>query len=211
MTRAQERALAQYWPVYGVGPETGLLPLDQLFERAGPLVLDVGPGMGLTTVALATDRPWFNYLAVEVHRPGLGSLLHHVAAAGLRNVRAVCGDVVEVVRDRLPDRSLDQVLVLFPDPWPKKRHHKRRLLNADFAHLLRPKLKRHARLYIATDWIHYAEQIPVIFEDNGYQNLAGTGRGLPRPHWRPLTKFEQRGLTLGHSVCDFAFCLANDG
>lgn len=211
MTRAQERALAGQWADYGVATGTGLLAVDTLFPRPAPLVLDIGPGMGLTTVTLASQRPEFNYLAVEVHRPGLGSLLHHASRAGLRNIRVICGDAVDVIRSRLPESSLDEVLILFPDPWPKKRHHKRRLLNPGFARLLLSKLKDHGRLYIATDWRDYAEMIPAVFEGNGYLNLAGERRWLSRPRWRPLTKFEQRGLKRGHSARDFAFTIASSG
>ncbi|WP_259056547.1 tRNA (guanosine(46)-N7)-methyltransferase TrmB [Methylohalomonas lacus] len=209
MTRAQEQAFERFWPHYGV--EFSSIPVkpQDLFDRTAPLTLDIGPGMGLTTVSLAAVHPERDYLAVEVHRPGIGSLLHHAGRAGLTNLRALSHDAVEVIHDMLSDASLDQVLILFPDPWPKKRHHKRRLLNAEFARLLRPKLKAHALVYVATDWQDYAEQIPSPFEDNGYVNLAGAGRASPRPRWRPLTKFEQRGLGRGHSVRDFVFCRSN--
>lgn len=210
MTRAQARALERAWPRYGVEFSPTPVELQSLFGREAPLTLDIGPGMGLTTVGLAAAHPQRDYLAVEVHRPGIGSLLHHAEKAGVRNIRALNHDAVEVIRDMLPDNCLDQVMVLFPDPWPKKRHHKRRLLNAAFARLLRPKLKDHALVYIATDWQDYAEQIPAPFEENGYINLAGPGRWGPRPRWRPLTKFEQRGLGLGHRVADFAFSRSLD-
>lgn len=206
MTRAQEAALEQYWPRFGVSYANGPPDQQAVFGRRAPLTLDIGPGMGLTTVSLAADHPERDYLAVEVHRPGIGSLLQHAVKNGCSNIRTLNHDAVEVIRDMLPDNSLDQLLILFPDPWPKKRHHKRRLLNAGFARLLRPKLKDHALVYIATDWADYAEQIPEAFELSGYTNLAGAGRRSPRPHWRPLTKFEQRGLKLGHVVNDFVFC-----
>lgn len=210
MTVAQAQALEREWPRYGI--EFSDIPIrpQALFGRNAPLTLDIGPGMGLTTTSLAAAHPERDYLAIEVHRPGIGSLLHHASKAALNNIRALNHDAVEVIRDMLPDNSLDQVLVLFPDPWPKKRHHKRRLLNGDFARLLRPKLKPHALLYIATDWQDYAEQIPASFEQEGYINLAGPGRAAPRPRWRPQTKFEQRGLRLGHRVADFAFCRTLD-
>lgn len=206
MTRAQEAALKKYWPQYGIDYSPEPIDPQQLFQRRAPLTLDIGPGMGLTTVGLAADHPERNYLAAEVHRPGIGSLLHHMAKAGLGNIRTINHDAVEVLRDMLPDGSLDQVLVMFPDPWPKKRHHKRRLLDTGFVRLLRPKLKDHGLVYVATDWADYAEQIPGVFETNGYLNLAGPGYTSPRPLWRPLTKFEQRGLGLGHGVSDFIFC-----
>lgn len=210
MTRAQEQALEDLWPTYGLEFSPATLIPASVFGRPAPLTLDIGPGMGLTTVSLAAAQPQRDYLAVEVHRPGIGSLLHQIRRAGISNVRALCHDAIEVIHNMLADASLDQVLVMFPDPWPKKRHHKRRLLNAEFARLLRPRLKSHALVYVATDWLDYAEQIPAIFENNGYINLAGSGRASPRPRWRPLTKFEQRGLGLGHSVRDFIFCCSND-
>lgn len=209
MTRAQEQALENLWPQYGLEFSSTTLIPAAVFGRRAPLTLDIGPGMGLTTASLAAAYPQRDYLAVEVHRPGIGSLLHHAKRAGVNNIRAVCHDAIEVIHGMLPDGSFDQVLVMFPDPWPKKRHHKRRLLNAEFAKLLRSKLKSHALVYIATDWLDYAEQIPEAFENNGYINLAGPGRASPRPRWRPLTKFEQRGLGLGHSVRDFIFCRNN--
>jgi len=210
MTRAQADALTRHWPDYGIEYQPAALEPQAVFGRRAPLTLDIGPGMGLTTVALAAAHPERAYLAVEVHRPGIGSLLHHAAGNRLANLRVIQHDAVEVIRDMLPAHGLDQVLILFPDPWPKKRHHKRRLLNAAFAERLRPKLKDHAVVYVATDWADYAEQIPAAFEETGYVNLAGRERPGPRPRWRPPTKFEQRGLRLGHGVRDFAFCPAND-
>lgn len=206
MTRAQETALEQYWPHYGISYENRLLDQQSAFGRQAPLTLDIGPGMGLTTVSLAAAHPERDYLAVEVHRPGIGSILQHAVKSGCSNIRTLNHDAVEVIQNMLPNNSLDQVFILFPDPWPKKRHHKRRLLNTGFARLLRPRLKEHALVYIATDWSDYADQIPVTFENCGYINVAGPGRASPRPNWRPLTKFEQRGLRLGHGVCDFIFC-----
>ncbi|MDZ7734805.1 MAG: tRNA (guanosine(46)-N7)-methyltransferase TrmB [Gammaproteobacteria bacterium] len=210
MTRAQATALEQHWPHYGIDYTARPLNPREIFGRSAPLTMDIGPGMGLTTVSLAAAHPERDYLAVEVHRPGIGSLLQHASGKGLGNIRAINHDAVEVIRDMLADNSLDQVLILFPDPWPKKRHHKRRLLNTAFAELLRPKLRGHALVYIATDWPDYAEQIPGPFENGGYLNLAGRGRVSPRPRWRPLTKFEQRGLRLGHGVSDFVFCRTLD-
>lgn len=209
MTRAQEQACERLWPVYGLDYQTQTIFAARLFGRSAPLTLDIGSGMGQTTVSLATANPWRDYLAVEVHRPGIGSLLHQTDRAGIRNIRAISHDVIEVIATMLANASLDQVLVMFPDPWPKKRHHKRRLLDDDFARLLRPKLKNHALVYIATDWSDYAEQICAPFENSGYRNLAGPRRTSPRPHWRPRTKFEQRGLHRGHSVSDFVFCPDN--
>lgn len=205
MTRAQEFALANHWAQFGCEYRRAQINLEQLFGRDAPCVLDIGCGMGQATLTLAKRYPQRNFLAIEVHRPGVGSLLHGIVANNLHNIRVLSHDSVEVIRDMLPSASIEQALVYFPDPWPKKRHHKRRLLNADFARRLHGCMQNHGRVYIATDWADYAEQIPAAFEANGYTNLAGTGRPTLRPHWRPLTKFEQRGLRLGHAVFDFVF------
>lgn len=210
MTRAQEDALEKYWPDYGIDYSPALLDPDGIFERRGaPLVLDIGPGMGITTAALAQAHPENNYLAVEVHKPGIGSLLRLAAGYNLSNIRVISHDAVEVIRNMLPNNTLAQVLIFFPDPWPKKRHHKRRLLNVVFTGLLRPKLRDHGRVYISTDWADYAATIPVAFEQAGYMNLAGENRCIPRPRWRPETRFEQRGFRLGHAVCDYLFVRSN--
>lgn len=210
MTRAQEEALEKYWPIYGIEFSQKQIHPDALFgRRSASLVLDIGPGMGTTTVALAKTHPENDYLAVEVHRPGIGSLLRLAAGQQLNNIRVISHDAVEVIRHMLPDNCLSQVLVFFPDPWPKKRHHKRRLLNGAFAKLLSSRLRDHGRICISTDWSDYAETIPDAFEHSGYRNLAGAGRSSPRPRWRPATKFERRGAGLGHAVHDFIFARSN--
>jgi tRNA (guanine-N7-)-methyltransferase len=210
MTRAQQDALARHWAEYGINYTPALLDPDKAFGRRGaPLVLDIGPGMGITTAALAQACPAKNYLAVEVHKPGIGSLLRLAAKHNLGNIRVISHDAVDVIRYMLPDNMLTEALIFFPDPWPKKRHHKRRLLNPRFAGLLLPKLKEHGRVYISTDWEDYAESIPAVFEQTGYVNLAGKNRRSPRPHWRPATKFEQRGMKLGHAAYDYIFARSN--
>jgi tRNA (guanine-N7-)-methyltransferase len=206
MTESQRDAIKRHWSQYGVEFRKETLVLETVFLRSAPAILDIGSGMGDTTVSLAISHPENNYLAVEVHRPGIGSLLRQVAENHISNVRISNHDVVDVLQYQIPAGSLDMVYIFFPDPWPKKRHHKRRIINPAFLELLKPCLKSQARVYIATDWQDYAEHILEVFAgDKEFTNLAGPGNFSPRPYWRPLTKFEKRGQTLEHSVRDFAF------
>lgn len=206
MTTGQQKALDRHWDQYGIDFSPEPLDIAGIFGRIAPLVLDVGSGMGETTIAMAGANPDNNYLAVEVHRPGVGSLLRRVHQQQLKNVRVINHDVMEVLRYQVPANSVDSVCLFFPDPWPKKRHHKRRLVNRAFLNLLLPCLKDNGRLFITTDWDDYAEQILEVFSGHGgYINLAGETNPAPRPRWRPRTKFETRGSKLSHTVHDFAF------
>jgi len=206
MTAGQKRALEHYWSRYGIDYRAGEIDLDAVFGRPAPKILDIGPGMGDATVAMAQASRENDYLAVETHRPGVGSLLRQAAARKLTNIRVISHDVCEVLAHMLPANSLDGVCIFFPDPWPKKRHHKRRLINHEFLNILKPRLKENARIYIATDWQDYAEQILEVFETHaGYINLAGEGRYSPRPRWRPYTKFESKGRQQEHPVRDCLF------
>lgn len=206
MTDAQRLAIEKHWCKYGVEFSTTRLDLDHLFQRAAPKILDIGTGMGEVTASLARDHQDNDYLAVEVHRPGVGSLIRRIEQDSLTNIRISSHDVMDVLRYQLPPDSLDVVYIFFPDPWPKKRHHKRRLISAEFLNLLKPCLKDNGRIFIATDWQDYAEQILDIFSrEPDFINLAGAGRYAPRPHWRPRTKFENRGSRLTHTIRDFAY------
>ncbi len=206
MTPGQQRAYDSGWAKFGLEHENGTLRACEVFERDAPLVLEIGYGMGQSLVAMAEADPSRNFVGVEVHRPGVGRLLHAVQAQGLANVRTYCHDAVEVLRDCIPDGSLDTVQVFFPDPWHKKRHHKRRLLQPAFLNLLRPKLRDGGLLHLATDWENYAEHMmEVLSSDERWRNRDGTGRYAPRPDHRPLTKFEARGERLGHGVWDLMF------
>lgn len=205
MTDAQRQAIKKYWPVYGVEFSKSQLDLDLLFQRTAPKILDIGTGMGDVTATLARIHPDHDYLAVEVHRPGVGSLIRRIVHDGLTNIRISNHDVTDVLRYQLPADSLDMVYIFFPDPWPKTRHHKRRLINAEFLQFLKKSLKANGRVFIATDWQDYAEHILETFSsDRDFINLAGTGRA-PRPYWRPGTKFEKRGQKLEHAIWDFAY------
>ena len=205
MTKAQQEALGRLGRSYLI-TENALQDLDAVFQRRAPRVAEIGFGMGDALAAMAKAKPHYDFLGFEVHRPGVGSLLLKLEKDAMVNVRAVCADVVEAFQHHLPDTSLDAVHLFFPDPWPKTRHHKRRIVQAEFAELVRHKLKPGGIFHMATDWEDYARQMLTVMEAaSGYQNAAGVGAFSPRPSERPLTKFEQRGQRLGHQVWDLLF------
>ena len=204
VTDAQRRACDELLPRFGVPHSGAPLDLDRVFGRAAPKILEIGFGMGESTADIAARHPGNDYLGIEVHTPGVGSLLKRIAELGLTNVRVIQHDAVEVVEQMLPRASLDGVHVFFPDPWPKKRHHKRRLIQPPFVALLVSRIKAGAYVHVATDWEDYAQQIMEVLSDNPL--LVNTADGYaPRPGRRPLTKFEARGLKLGHGVWDVVF------
>jgi tRNA (guanine-N7-)-methyltransferase len=205
LTAAQRHALLTLEARFCIGAGDAPIDFVALFGRRAPVHIEIGCGAGQALLALAQAHPENNYLGIEVYRPGVGRILQAAASAGICNIRLLVADAVQALDQRIPANSLDAAHIYFPDPWPKKRHHKRRLLNVAFATRLRPKLKQHGRVYIATDWEDYAFQIEAAMATAGYCNLAGRGHCTPRPTWRPLTRFEQRGLRLGHGVFNFAF------
>ncbi len=201
---AQRRAVDELLPRFGVPYQHAPLDLDSLFGRAAPKILEIGFGMGETTAAIAQAHPENDYLGIEVHTPGVGALLKRIAELGLANLRIVQHDAVEVLEHMLAPASLDGVHLFFPDPWPKKRHHKRRLVQPAFVALLASRMKPGAYLHAATDWEDYAAQMLVVL--SAEPALANTAAGFAeRPATRPETKFEQRGLKLGHRVWDLVF------
>ena len=204
VTTAQQRACEELLPRYGVPYSQTPLDLDRVFGRAAPKILEIGFGMGETMADIAMRHPENDYLGIEVHAPGVGSLLNRIAGLGIANVRVIRHDAVEVLEHMLAPQSLAGAHVFFPDPWPKKRHHKRRLIQPPFARLLASRLKPGAHLHVATDWEDYARQILEVLSAEPL--LANTAAGFaPRPDYRPLTKFENRGLKLGHGVWDIVF------
>lgn len=206
MTPGQQRAYDQNWQRWGLQHSAGPLDSEQVFGRVGPLVLEIGFGMGQSLVEMALAAPERNFIGVEVHKPGVGRLLHSMEERGVDNIRVYCHDAVEVLRDCLADGSLDTVQVFFPDPWHKKRHNKRRLIQPAFVEKLREKLKPGGTLHLATDWENYAEQMLEVLEvAPGLSNCSGEARFAPRPEQRPLTKFELRGERLGHGVWDLIY------
>jgi tRNA (guanine-N7-)-methyltransferase len=206
LTVAQSRALEVLWPRYGVEPPPAALDLTQLFGRAAPVVFEIGFGMGDYLLSRITAEPECDFLGVEVHRPGVGRLLHLADAAGCGNLRVACYDAVEVLRDWLEPASLDEIVIQFPDPWHKKRHHKRRLIQPAFAALAASRLKPGGLLSLATDWAPYAEHmLSVLNAQAALRNVAADGGYVPRPPTRLRTKFEQRGERLGHAVFDLSY------
>jgi tRNA (guanine-N7-)-methyltransferase len=204
MGTGQMRALAELGPRFLIPYSSSPLDLDTAFGRASPRVLEIGFGMGAATAAIAQAHPETDYLGVEVHTPGVGALLKRIGELGLTNLRIIQHDAVDVLEYMLPDASLAGVHIFFPDPWHKKRHHKRRLIQPAFVALLAEKLKPGGYLHLATDWADYAEQMLAVL--SAQPNLANTADGYaPRPEYRPLTKFEQRGMRLGHGVWDLIF------
>jgi len=205
LTKGQERALETGWPKYGVDFSQTSLDLNQLFGRSdSKKILEIGFGMGDATAQIAKALPEADFLAIEVHTPGVGSLLKHMEELALANIRIVQHDAVEVLQHMLADGSLDGVHIFFPDPWHKKRHHKRRLIQAEFISLLCAKLKVGAYIHVATDWQEYAEWVlGVLSAEPQLQN--STEGYAEKPSYRPLTKFENRGIKLGHGVWDLVF------
>lgn len=206
LTEGQKRALTELWPVYGVPQNGGLLDFTGLFGNSHPVIMEIGFGNGDATWQMAVASPGENYLAVEVHRPGVGHLLLKLEEHGIGNVRIACEDGVALLSRRVPDASLAGVRIFFPDPWPKKRHHKRRLIQAPFIELLAKKICRGGILHLATDWKPYADSMLEVMHNNqGFENLSPEGGPVPKPDWRPVTKYEERGERLGHSVFDLVY------
>ena len=204
VTNAQRRACEELLPVYGMPFVPAPLDLDRLFGRSAPKILEIGFGMGETTAAIAQAHPENDYLGIEVHTPGVGSLLKQVAELNLKNVRVIQHDAVEVLQQMIAAAALEGVHLFFPDPWPKKRHHKRRLIQPTFVTLLATRMKSGAYLHAATDWEDYAQQmLQVLSAEPALENT--TTDFAQRPASRPETKFERRGVKLGHRVWDLVF------
>lgn len=206
LTKGQEAALAEFWPSMGLEYQTTPFDWTEVFGNANPVVLEIGFGMGSSLVAMAKAAPEKNFVGIEVHHPGVGACLKEASDAGITNLRLISHDAVEILKDSVNDNSLERVQLFFPDPWHKKRHHKRRIVQAEFAELLRNKLTLGGVFHMATDWENYAEHMAEVMNAApGYKNLSETNTYVPRPENRPLTKFEKRGHNLGHGVWDLMF------
>jgi tRNA (guanine-N7-)-methyltransferase len=206
ITPAQQRALTELWPRFGVDYRAQSLDLDALFGRRAPRTVEIGFGDGESLVALASAAPERDYLGIEVHPPGVGHCLLAGAAAATGNLRVLSHDAVDVLEHCLGPGSVDEILIYFPDPWPKKRHGKRRLIQPAFAALLASRLAVGGRLRLATDWQPYAEwMLEVLDAIAQLRNCAGASHYVPRPPERPLTKFERRGTRLGHTARDLEY------
>lgn len=206
MTAGQQRALDELWPRYGIDFAAATLDLDQVFNRHAPRVIEIGFGTGEALFAYAQAHPEMDCLGIEVHKPGAGHLLLQVQQAATTNIRVSCSDAVEVLSQQIPAASIDAVHVFFPDPWHKKRHHKRRLIQTAFADVLARALRQDGMLRLATDWQDYAEHMRAVLDEHPeFINTAGAEGYVPRPDDRPLTRFERRGHRLGHGVWDMAY------
>ncbi len=205
LTKGQEKALVELWPAFGIDYSPQALDLPKIFGRQDSLkILEIGFGMGETTATIAQTMPERDFLGVEVHTPGVGGLLKLIGEKSLSNVRIIQHDVVDVLNHMITDASLDGVHIFFPDPWHKKRHHKRRLIQAEFVKQLCAKLKSGAYLHVATDWQEYAEWVLEILKIEPLLTNSANDYA-PKPAYRPLTKFENRGIKLGHGVWDLIF------
>lgn len=206
LTPGQQRAMDELFPRFGIEAGEGLLDLDAIFGRSAPRILEIGFGNGESLAEIASKHPQNDYIGIEVHRPGVGHQLMKIEELALSNLRVMCTDAVEVLEKQLPDDSLDALYLFFPDPWHKKRHHKRRQVQPGWAQLVRRKLKIGGRLHMATDWENYAEHmLDVLSQAEGFKNTSVSGDYVPKPDYRPETKFERRGQRLGHGVWDLVF------
>jgi tRNA (guanine-N7-)-methyltransferase len=206
LTRAQERALADYWPTKGIDYQSSLLSFETVFGRNAPVVVEIGFGMGKSLVEMASAAPEKNFIGIEVHRPGVGACLADAAEQGVENLRVMEHDAVEVLKNMIPEGSLSRLQLFFPDPWHKKRHHKRRIVQPEFVEVIRSRLAIGGCFHMATDWEPYAQHMAEIMNNaKGYANTAEAGDYVPRPEYRPITKFETRGQKLGHGVWDLIF------
>jgi tRNA (guanine-N7-)-methyltransferase len=201
ITRSQASALERFWPAYGVEIPEGKLDLPALFPDSKKIIMEIGFGMGEATALIGRDFPHDGFLAVEVHFPGVGKLMARIEELGLKNIRIMETDVHPLFEEHLEDESLDGIHLFFPDPWPKKKHQKRRIVNPDFLNLIAPKIKPGGFIHIATDWVPYAEVIEEVFA----ASEIFEGGVVDRPEWRPLTRFEGQGITKDHQVTDLRY------
>jgi tRNA (guanine-N7-)-methyltransferase len=201
ITTAQKQALDTLWPQYGTDPKDSTIDFVALFGHTAPVILEIGFGNGDSLAAMAEQNPAYGFLGVEVHRPGVGHLLQLIHARQLKNVRLICWDAVEVLAENISDASLSGINLFFPDPWPKKRHHKRRIVQPDFVELMARKLNSGGLFHFATDWQDYMEHVAAVMADSKFFTKVDTAQALPRP----ATKFQQRGQKLGHGVWDLVY------
>lgn len=205
ITLAQRRALEIYWDRYVIDPTIPLSP-EAVFGRSAPLTLEIGFGNGESLAKMALNAPDKNFVGIEVHRPGVGYLMRLLHEQNITNVRIYCADAIEVIQQLVADQSLDTINLFFADPWPKKRHHKRRIVQQPFIDLVVEKLRKGGQFHAATDWEDYAQQMmAMLSNEQRLENCAGQNNFIARPELRPQTRFERRGLRLGHSIRDLLF------
>ena len=201
ITAPQQLALDTHWDSYGIEQSTEVLDLKKLFPDSTSVIMEIGFGMGEATALIGKAFPETGFLAVDVHRPGVGKLFSLIHEHGLKNLRVIQGDAHLILHDMIADQSLDGIHLFFPDPWQKKRHNKRRIVNADFLALIVPKIKDGGFIHISTDWVPYAEWIEEVFATS----TLFIGGKVERPEWRPMTRFEGQGITKDHQVNDFRY------
>ena len=206
LTNGQAKALEQYWGTMGLEHNSGLIDAKALFTNDNPIVLEIGFGMGKSLVEMAKNAPELNFIGVEVHKPGVGACISLAQEQGVDNLKIFEHDAIEILADCIAENSLTTVQLFFPDPWHKKKHHKRRIVSPEFVEAIRKKLKIGGVFHMATDWENYAEcMLEDMSSAPGYKNLSAANDYVPRPDSRPLTKFENRGQRLGHGVWDLQF------
>jgi tRNA (guanine-N7-)-methyltransferase len=201
ITAPQQSALDKFWGSYGIDYSVNPLDPPAIFPDSKEIVLEIGFGMGEATALIGRDFPETGYFAVEMHKPGIGKLMSRIAELELKNIRIIEGDAHPILQTMIPDGSMDGVHLFFPDPWPKKRHNKRRIINPQFLALIYPKIKKGGYFHIATDWLSYAEYISEVFS----ASPLFSGGVVERPEWRPVTRFEGQGLTKDHQVTDLRY------
>ena len=206
MTEAQRKAFDTGWRHYGLKLADGVIDIEAVFGRSGPKVVEIGFGMGDSLLQMATAAPDTDFIGIEVHPPGVGTLINAAQAQGIDNLRVYLADANDVLEDCLAPQSIDRLQLYFPDPWHKKKHNKRRIVQPQFVQLVRNKLRCNGILHMATDWQPYAEQmLETLDQAEGFENTAGIGNYALRPAYRPMTKFERRGERLGHGVWDLIY------
>ena len=206
ITDAQRQAKTALQAVHGIEFKQELIDLKQIFPTSESVIMEIGFGMGDSLLAMAEQNPTYRYLGLEVHKPGVGKLFAEVEKRGIENIKVFAEDAVRVLEVSIPPQTIDLIQIFFPDPWHKKRHHKRRLIQPDFVDLLLTRLAPAGRIHLATDWQPYAEHMMAVLENNqNVRNVAGAQQFIPRPESRPETKFERRGHRLGHGVWDLLF------
>ena len=207
MTSAQRNALELHWADYGLDGGNDPLCFEQIFDREAPVWFEIGFGNGDTLINIASSKPEINFVGIDVHKPGAGRLLHNIAERGLTNVRVICDDAIEVLQRRVAENALARVLLFFPDPWPKTKHLKRRIVSLEFASLMAEKLTANGQLHMATDWKEYAKYMrETLDQSDAFQNETSDGSGfVSKPSYRPETHFERRGTKLGHGVWDLVY------
>ena len=206
MTEAQEKAFAQWWPLYGLSLHDGAIQPSEVFGRTAPLVIEVGFGMGDSLLAMALAEPEKDFIGIEVHPPGVGRLINEAGKQEVKNLKVYLADAIDVLEDCIPDGCAERFQLYFPDPWHKKKHNKRRIVQPSFVECVRNKLQPDGVFHMATDWEHYAEHMmEAMCIAPGFKNIAGDYAFADRPEYRPITKFEKRGTGLGHGCWDIIF------